>query len=147
MSHLHSCLIPLLMLMYSIIDTLTFPNLFKNAEEVKSLLVKETNDYIIQKIYVKKEIKLFCKKSIFIKLLKKLTQECMFTINNKLVKQVAGCPMGGLISVVLSDIYACKIEEDIVIPANPIFYKRYIDDTYVRRKKHETDKLFTDLNS
>ena len=58
MSHLHSCLIPLLMLMYSIIDTLTFPDLLKNAEEVKSLFtsipVKETNDYIIQKIYIKK---------------------------------------------------------------------------------------------
>ena len=30
---------------------------------------------------------------------------------------------------------------------NPIFYKRYVDDIYVRRKKHETDKLFIDLNS
>ena len=67
-------------------------------------------DYIIQKIYVKKEIKPFCKNSIFIKLLKKLTQECVFTIN--------------------------KMEEDIVIPANPIFYKRYVDDTYKQRKKH-----------
>ena len=55
--------------------------------------------------------------------------------------------MDGPISVVLSDIYVCKMEEDIVIPANPIFYKRYIDGTYVRRKKHETDKLFIDLNS
>ena len=55
--------------------------------------------------------------------------------------------MGGLISEVFSDIYVCKMEEDIVIPANPIFYKRYVDDTYVRRKKHETDKLFIDFNS
>ena len=39
------------------------------------------------------------------------------------------------------------VKEDIVIPANPIFYKRYVDDTYVRRKKHETDKLFIDLHS
>ena len=39
------------------------------------------------------------------------------------------------------------MEKDIVIPADPIFYKRYVDDTYVRRKKHETDKLFLDLNS
>ena len=39
------------------------------------------------------------------------------------------------------------MEEDIVIPPNPIFYKRYVDDTYVRRKKHETDKLFIDLSS
>ena len=30
---------------------------------------------------------------------------------------------------------------------NPILYKRYVDDIYVRRKKHETDKLFIDLNS
>ena len=50
--------------------------------------------------------------------------------------------MGGPISVVFSNIYVCKMEEDVVIPANPIFYKTYIDDTYVRRKKHETDKLF-----
>ena len=55
--------------------------------------------------------------------------------------------MGGSISVVFSDIYACKMEEDIVIPANPIFYKRYVDNTYGRRKKHEADKLFIDLNS
>ena len=24
--------------------------------------------------------------------------------------------------------------------ANPVFYKRYMDDIYVRRKKHGTDK-------
>ena len=39
------------------------------------------------------------------------------------------------------------MEEDIVVPANPIFYKRYVDDTCVRKKKHEADKLFLDLNS
>ena len=55
--------------------------------------------------------------------------------------------MGGPISVVFSDIYVCKMEEDIVVPANPIFYKRYVDDTYVQRKKHETDKCFLGLNS
>ena len=56
--------------------------------------------------------------------------------------------MGGSISDVLSDIYVCKMEKDIFIPANPIFYKRYVHDTYVRiKKKHETDKLFIDLSS
>ena len=146
---------------YSIDDTLTFPDLLKNAEEsddyedvsynIKSLFmsipVKEMIDYIIQKIYVKKEIKPFCKKSIFIKLLRKLTQECVFSINNRLTKYFDGCAMGGLISVVFSDIYISKMEEDIVIPANPIFYKRSVDETYVQRKKHETGKLFSDLNS
>ena len=116
---------PLSKNMYSIDDTLTFPELLENAEEsddyedslynVKSLFnsipVKKTISYVIQKNYVKKEIEPFCKKSIFVKLLKKLTQECVFTINNRLIKQVDGCPMGGLISVVFSDIYVCKMEK------------------------------------
>ena len=49
--------------------------------------------------------------------------------------------------LVFSGIYVSKMEEDIVITANPILYKRYVDDTYVRRKEHETDKIFIDLNS
>ena len=28
-----------------------------------------------------------------------------------------------------------------------IFYKRYVDDTYVRRKKDDVDKLFEELDS
>ena len=55
--------------------------------------------------------------------------------------------MGGPIFVVLSDIYACKMEEDIVAPSKPLFYKRHVDDTYVRRKKNETDELYDALNS
>ena len=55
--------------------------------------------------------------------------------------------MGGPISVVLLDIYVCKMEEDIVAPSKPLFYKRYVDDTYVRRKKNETDELYNALNS
>ena len=43
--------------------------------------------------------------SIFKKL--KLTTECVF-------KQIDGCAMGRPISVVLLDIYVCKMEEDIV---------------------------------
>ena len=63
-----------------------------------SIPVKETIDYIIQKIYVKKEIKPFCKSSIFTKLLRELTQKCVFSITNRLIKQVNVCPMGGPIS-------------------------------------------------
>ena len=43
--------------------------------------------------------------------------------------------------------YISKMEENIIIPLNSIFYKQYVDDTYVQRKKYETDKLFLDLNS
>ena len=49
----------------------------------------------------------------------KLTKECVFSMNNKLIKQVDGCPMGDLVSVVFSDIYVSKMEEDTVTPMKP----------------------------
>ena len=50
-------------------------------------------------------------------------------------------------SVVFSDIFMCKMEEDIVVPAKPIVYKRCVDNTYIRRKKNVNDELFPNLNS
>ena len=62
--------------------------------------------------------------------------------------------MGGLISVVLSDIYICKIEEDTVAPSKPLFYKRKVNAyTYIKyigqkkRKKNETDELYNAFKS
>ena len=46
-----------------------------------------------------------CKKSIFQKLLIKLTGEGNFFV--KLIKQTDGCVMGSAVSVVLADIYIC----------------------------------------
>ena len=81
------CLRPLSKNNYSIDDALTFLDLLRNAEEsddyedvsnevessFSNIPVKETIGYIIQKNYVKNEIKPFCKRSIFTKLLKKRT--------------------------------------------------------------------------
>ena len=53
----------------------------------------------------------------------------------------------GPISVVFSDIYMCKMEEDVVKPLKPIFCKRYVDDTYIKRKRNGSDTLFDALNS
>ena len=55
--------------------------------------------------------------------------------------------MGGPVSVVFSDISMYKMKEDIVVPAKPIFYKRYVDDTYMCREKNVNDKLIRNLNS
>ena len=71
---------------------------------------------------------------------------CIFS-NNRLIKQIDGCAVGGPISVVFSDIYVSKMEEDIVTPMKPHFCKRYVDDTYIQRKKNELDSLFEKLNS
>ena len=83
----------------------------------------------------------------FVKKLLKLTEECVFSVNNRLIKQIDGCLMGGPISVVFSDIYVSKVEEDIITAKKPHFYKRYVDDTYIRRKKNKPDSLFEKLNS
>ena len=81
------------------------------------------------------------------KLLTKLTKEGTFSVNNCLNKQSDGCPMDGPISVVFRDFYMCKMEYDVVVPVKPIFYKRYVDDTYVRRKKNTKDELFEKLKT
>ena len=41
-------------------------------------------------------------------------------------------------SAVLADIYVSKMKEDIIAPVNPHFYKRYVDDTYIPKKKTRT---------
>ena len=55
--------------------------------------------------------------------------------------------MGGPLSVTFSDIFMIKMENDTVIPMKPIFYRRYVDDIYSRRKKNIEDSLFKALNS
>ena len=121
---------------FTISDTLTFPDLVKNAsfsnenEDVsydveslfKSIPVEEAINNMVDRIYVRKEIEPLCKKSIFKKLLFKLTKGCAFSVTGKLLKQVDGCPIGGPISVVFSDIFICNIEFDLVVPANKPVY-------------------------
>ena len=77
----------------------------------------------------------------------KLAKRFVFLVTEKLLKQVGDCIMGGTTSVVFLDKFMCKIELDVVVSAKPIFYKRYVDGTYVRRKKNDVDKLFEKLNS
>ena len=88
-----------------------------------SIPVQETIDYILQRIYVRKEIKPFCEKPIFKKLLLKLTKVCAFSVNARLIKQIDGCPMGGPTCVAFSDTYVSKIEENIVAPMKQHFCK------------------------
>ena len=54
--------------------------------------------------------------------------------------------MGGSLSVTFSDIYMVKMENDVVIPSKPIFYRRFVDDIYSRRKLGD-NVLFDQLNS
>ena len=109
--------------------------------------VKETIQYIIHQIYNEKKVSQICSKTIFRRLIYKLTTEYAFQFNQNLFKQTGGCSMGGPLSVTLANIHMIKTEKDIVTPLKPIFYKRFVDGTYSRRKKGIHDKLYERLNN
>ena len=44
-------------------------------------------------------------------------------------------------------IFINKLEKDVIKPPLTIFYKRYVDDIYVRRKRNVEDELFNDFNN
>ena len=109
--------------------------------------IDETINYIINEIYQKKKLPQICSKTIFKRLLYKLTTEVSFQFNYKLFKQNDGCTMGGLLSVNLSDIHMIRMETDVVVPIRSIFYKRYVDDIYNRRQKNTCDVLYNAINN
>ena len=97
--------------------------------------VEDTIEYIIHQIYNEKKVPQICSKTVFRRLMYKLTRECAFQINQNLFKQTEGCSMGGPLSVTLPDIHMIRTEKDIVTALKPIFYKIFADDIYNRRKK------------
>ena len=127
------------------------PNEEYISYDVESLFtnipVDETINYIINEIYQKKKSPQICSKTIFKRLLYKLTTEVSFQFNYKLFKQTDGCTMGGPLSVTLSDIHMIRMETDVVVPIRPIFYKQYVDDIYNRRQKNTCDVLYNAINN
>ena len=57
-------------------------------------------------------------------------------MNDKLVKQIEGCPIGGAISVIMFVVNMKRIEKDCVAPLNWKLYKGYVDDTITKKKKN-----------
>ena len=146
---------------YIIRNTQDFPKILKSqpqleddeeyvSYDVESLFtnipIKDTIDYIVQKIYVENKLPIICTQLIFTRLLEKLTTESTFIFQGKFYKQCDGCTMGGPLSVILSDIFMSKLEEEVVIPREPKFYRRFVDDSFTIRKKNVPDDLFTKMN-
>ena len=88
-----------------------------------------------------------CKSKLnFHHLLEKLTKNCVFSVNDKLVKQIEECPVRGAISVILSGIHMKRMEQDYVAPLNSKVYKRYVDDTITKSEKNATNDELLKLN-
>ena len=67
--------------------------------------------------------------------------------NSKFYKQIDGCTIGGPLSVVFSNIFLTKLENDVVKPSKPLFYKRFVDDIFTRREKNKSDELLEKMNN
>ena len=104
-------------------------NLFTNIP------IEDTIKYISDQIYIKNKLPQIFEKKVFEKLLNKVTRENRFSVNGKLYKQVDGVTIGGPLSVVFANCFFNKMGNEVVNPAKPIFYCRYVDDTYIRKKK------------
>ena len=102
--------------------------------------VKETIEFILDEIYVRKAIKPFCpKRLIFKRLLERLTGECIFSVNGRLMKQIDGCQMGGPLSGRLADIFMIKLERNVVVPA----ILPFTDDTWTTLSTDGRNKFVT----
>ena len=111
-----------------------------------NILIHGTIDCIIKKIYVEKKLPNICTKLIFKRLLLTLVTKITFMFQNQFYKQIDGCTMGGPLSVIFSDIFMTKLEDDVVRPLKSIFNKRFVDDTFNRRQKNNPDHLFNVIN-
>ena len=76
-----------------------------------------------------------CERKVFEKPLNKVTKKNIFSVNENLYKQVDGMTMGGPLSVVFANCFLNKMEHEVVNPTKPIFHRRYVDDTYIKKKE------------
>ena len=104
--------------------------------------LKETIDNTIDQIHVQKKLAPICTKLMIKRLLLKLATECKFTFLNSFYQQTDERAIGSPLAVTFSDNYVVKLENDIVMPPKPKFYRRYVDDMCNRRKVILNDILF-----
>ena len=91
-------------------------------------------------------------KDIFKKLLRFATSESVFIFNNNLYNQVDGLSMGSSLGPVYANAFMCFREsewlEKCPVDFKPVYYKRYVDDTFLIFQKREHISLFLNyLNS
>ena len=144
---------------------------FTFATEIKSLKIPSTNfmcSYDIKSLFTNiplSEVIKICadalysdentippfSKSIFIELLEFATCGVEFSFNHNMYQQLEGCGMGNVLSSLLSNIYVGYLEHKMFSSQkshHPLFYKRYVDDTFALFScKEDSMTFFNELNS
>ena len=127
------------------------PQSFMVSFDVESLFtnvpLSETIDIIINKLFPTQNSTFhsFNKKD-FRKLLELSVNDTHFIFNGKIYKQVDGMAMGSPLGPTFANIFMCHLEEtflqDCPHAFKPLFYKRYVDDTFVLFKHQSHATMF-----
>ena len=104
--------------------------------DVKSLftnvLLDETIETILQRVYVEKKIKISIPKPILKELLLFCTKHLHFRFNGEIYIQIDGVAMGSPLGQLLAHIFMISLEETVLpnVYNYLCYWKRYVDDTY-----------------
>ena len=129
---------------------------FMVSFDVKSLFtnvpLSETIDLILSKMFTADDVLIhgFDKVS-FRKILELAVLDTHFVFDKKLFKQIDGMAMGSPLGPTFANIFMCHMEELFLeqcpVAFKPIFYKRYVDDTFVLfRDQSHADLFFNFIN-
>ena len=122
--------------------------------DVKSLFtnvpLQETIEIILDKIFTSFNgtFNSFNRRD-FRKLLELAVLDTHFIFNENIFKQVDGVAMGSPLGPTLANIFMCNLEQKYLNECpphfKPIFYRRYVDDTFVIFKEKEHARMFLDF--
>ena len=112
--------------------------------------LSETIDIIINRLFPQ-DTTLFHSfdKNNFRKFLELAVVDTHFIFDNNVYKQIDGMAMGSPLGPIFANIFMCFLEEKFLDQCpnsfKPIFYKRYVDDTFVLFKEEIHAQLFLDF--
>ena len=127
-------------------------NLFMVSFDVENLFTNvplhETIGIILDQLFIRNFSKVMgLSKKLFKQLLELSVLNSFFLFNGKLYKQLEGLGMGFPLGPTFANIFMCFMEQkwlsDCPLDFKPVYYRRYIDDTFLlfRDKSHVTHFL------
>ena len=136
------------------ISNMTDPsNLYMTSFDIKDLYtnipLQETIDICLSQIHCSL---LNIPQNLFRKLIELSVFNTMFAFNGRFYKQKDGLGMGLPLSPIMANIFLCYHEtrwlQDCPVEYRPVFYRRYMDDTFVLfRHENHAAKFLEYLNS
>ena len=114
-----------------------------------SALFTETIDFILDRVYNRKEISNVLTKNEVKKLLILCTTNVHFTLNNEIYVQNVGVAMGSTLGPILGNVFMVELENTLVprLHEHVKKWRRFVDDTFAYVRNESTDYVLTTLNS